>query len=113
MKWTLPSHATKFAPPGCRLLNPLQIAQSALRIFGEGAKVCVECTVMAADAGAVSDRQDCIAIARPADPSKYAPTALVLRPARSKDIFNVQVKEMLQVPAQERLAALTAARRPG
>lgn len=66
-----------------------------LRMFSEGVKVAVEIAAMAADAGLVSTKEDAIAIA---GTGKGADTALVLRPANTKQLFDLDVKKILAKP---------------
>ena len=74
---------------------PAEIMAQTLRLFGEGIKVAVEITVMAADAGLVPIDEDVIAIA---GTSRGADTALVIRPANSTGIFNLTIKEIVAKP---------------
>jgi len=66
-----------------------------LRIFGEGLKVAVEITLMAADAGLVRTDEPCIAIA---GTGKGADTAVVLKPANAQAFFDLKVHEVLCKP---------------
>jgi len=68
---------------------------NTLRIFGEGMKVVCEIAMMAADAGLVRTDEDIIAIA---GTGRGADTAVVLRPANSRDFFDLRVKEILCKP---------------
>jgi hypothetical protein len=65
-----------------------------LKIFGQGAKVAVEVSIMAADAGALSGR-DVIAIG---GSSKGADTALVIKPAHQSSFFDLRVREIVCKP---------------
>ena len=67
----------------------------ALRIFGDGAKVAIEITLMAADAGLVRTDEEVIAIGGTAT---GADTALVIKPANTHDLFNLRVKEIICKP---------------
>lgn len=66
-----------------------------LRMFCEGVKVCVEIAAMAADAGLVRTDEDILAIA---GTGKGADTVLVIRPAYSRNLFDLKVKEILARP---------------
>ncbi|MEM3055293.1 MAG: pyruvate kinase alpha/beta domain-containing protein, partial [Candidatus Bathyarchaeia archaeon] len=59
-------------------LQPLELIANTLRLMGEGTKVCVEITLMAADAGLIPVDRDVIAIA---GTSSGADTALRIKPA--------------------------------
>lgn len=78
-------------------IGPLELMADTLRIFGEGAKVCVEITVMAADAGMIPVGQPVVAIG---GTSRGADTALVVHPAHSNNFFNLYVSEVIAKPSQ-------------
>ena len=71
------------------------IIANTLRLMGEGMKVVVECSVMAADAGLVRTDEDVIAIAGTA---RGADFAVVLKPVNSGDFFNLKVREIICKP---------------
>ncbi len=71
------------------------IIATTLRVLGEGMKVTCEISLMAADAGLVRTDEDVIAIA---GTGRGADTAVVLRPANSRDFFDMRVKEILCKP---------------
>jgi len=82
-----------------RLLKTYQVEEImayTLRMFGQGTKVAVELALMAADAGLVRTDEDVISIGGTA---KGADTALLLRPANSAEVFNLQVREIICKPA--------------
>lgn len=72
-----------------------RIITDTLRMFCEGMKVAVEITAMAADAGLVRTDEDVIAIA---GTGKGADTAIVIKPAISRRLFNMRVKKILAKP---------------
>jgi len=74
---------------------PLELIAHALRLFGEGTKVCVEITVMAADAGLIPVDKDIVAIA---GTDRGADTALVIKPANASEFFNLEVREVIAKP---------------
>ena len=74
---------------------PAGIMAQTLRLFGEGTKVCLECVAMAADAGEIPIDKDVIAIA---GTNVGADTAMVLKPAGSRRIFDMRVKEIITKP---------------
>jgi len=76
-------------------LQPLELIAHALRRFGEGTKVCVEITLMAADAGLIPEDRDVIAIA---GTSRGADTALVIRPASTSRFFDLRISEVIAKP---------------
>lgn len=71
------------------------IVANTLRIMGQGMKVVVEISVMAADAGLVPTGEDCIAIA---GTGRGADFAVVLRPVNSPDFFDLRIREILCKP---------------
>jgi hypothetical protein len=71
------------------------IVASTLRIFGQGLKVACEITLMAADSGLVRTDEDIVSIG---GTGHGADTALVLRPAISRNFFELRVKEILCKP---------------
>jgi hypothetical protein len=78
-------------------VGPLELMADTLRLFSEGTKVCLEITVMAADAGAIPVDRPVIAIA---GTSNGADTALVVQPAHSNNFFDLFVKEIIAKPSE-------------
>jgi len=76
-------------------VTPVEIIAHTLRRFGEGMKVCVEISVMAADAGLVPTDCDIIAVG---GSGEGADTAMVLRSAHMNSFFNLKIKEILCKP---------------
>jgi hypothetical protein len=72
-----------------------EIIAFALRLFGEGMKVVVEMSLMAADAGLVRTDEEIIAIA---GTGRGADTAVVLRPAHTQNLFDLRIQEILCKP---------------
>jgi hypothetical protein len=72
-----------------------EIIAYTLRTFGEGAKVAIEITLMAADAGLIPTRELCISVG---GTSQGADTALLLRPANAQTFFDLRVIEILAKP---------------
>jgi len=77
-------------------LQPLELIANVLRLMGEGTKVCVEITLMAADAGLIPADRDIIAIA---GTGKGADTALRLTPANAARFFDLKIKEIIAKPS--------------
>lgn len=63
--------------------------------FGQGMKVAVEVTVMAADAGLLEDDQELVAVA---GTNEGADTAIVLSPAYSTNFFDLKIRELVAMP---------------
>lgn len=76
-------------------LQPLEIIANALRLLGEGTKVCVEIVIMAADAGLIPVDRDVIAIA---GTGRGADTALVIKPANASSFFDLEIREIIAKP---------------
>ena len=76
-------------------MYPAGIIAQTLRMFGQGMKVVVEITAMAADAGAVPVDRDVIAIA---GSGRGADTAVVVKPAYSHSLFEMMVREIVAKP---------------
>jgi len=68
---------------------------NTLRMLGQGMKVAIEISIMAADAGLISPDEEVIAIAGTA---RGADTAVVLKPAHAHDAFSLRVKEIICKP---------------
>lgn len=71
------------------------IVANTLRMLGQGMKVVVEITAMAADAGLVRTDEDVIVIAGTGRGADYA---VVLRPVNSNALFDLRIKEILCKP---------------
>jgi hypothetical protein len=74
------------------------IARLLRSVFGDGLKVCVEITLMAADAGLIScgKDQEILAIA---GTGKGADTVALIRPAHTANFLDIRVKRILCKPA--------------
>lgn len=72
-----------------------EIIAYSLRIFGQGTKVAVEVSLMAADAGLVPVGEPCIAVG---GTDSGADTALVLKPANAQSFFDLSVMEFIAKP---------------
>lgn len=76
------------------------ISESLRALFGQGMKVCVEVTVMAADNGAIPCGDvDVIAVG---GTGWGADTACVVRPAHANSFFDFEVREILAMPRRKR-----------
>lgn len=76
-------------------LYPALLIAETLRLFGQGVKVAVEVSIMAADAGALTGK-DIIAIG---GTGKGADSSLVLKPANQSDLFNMRIREIVCKPS--------------
>ncbi|MGB9853221.1 MAG: pyruvate kinase alpha/beta domain-containing protein [Candidatus Bathyarchaeales archaeon] len=77
-------------------LQPLELIANTLRLMGEGTKVCVEITLMAADAGLIPVDRDIVAIA---GTSRGADTALRIQPANTSRFFDFKIREVIAKPS--------------
>ena len=75
--------------------TPVEIIAATLRMFGQGIKVCVEVTIMAADAGLIPVDSEIIAIGGTA---RGADAAVVLEPAHMNNFFDLKIKEIIAMP---------------
>ena len=77
---------------------PLELFAKVLRLFGEGTKVCVEITIMAADSHLVPmNGDDIIAIG---GTGGGADTAWVVTPAHSNNFFDLKLKKLICKPEE-------------
>lgn len=76
-------------------IMPLELIAHTLRLFGEGTKVCVEITIMAADAGLIPVDREVIAVG---GTGRGADTALVIKPATASRFFNLEIREIIAKP---------------
>jgi hypothetical protein len=75
---------------------PVLLIADTLRLFGQGLKVAVEISIMAADAGTLSGG-DIVAIG---GSGRGADAALVLRPANQSDLFDMRIREVVCKPRE-------------
>ena len=77
-------------------LEPLELIANTLRLMGEGTKVCVEITLMAADAGFIPCDRELVAVA---GTRKGADTALRIKPANAAKLFELRIRELIAKPS--------------
>ena len=77
-------------------IQTLELIANVLRLLGEGTKVCVEITLMAADAGLIPADKDIIAIA---GTGRGADTALRIQPANTARFFDLKIEEVIAKPS--------------
>ncbi|MBM4240788.1 MAG: hypothetical protein FJ150_03890 [Euryarchaeota archaeon] len=75
--------------------TPVEIIAETLRMFSQGIKVCVEITIMAADAGLIPMDSEIIAIGGTA---KGVDTAVVLKAAHMNNFFDLRIHEIIAMP---------------
>jgi hypothetical protein len=76
-------------------ITPVEIIAATLRLFGQGVKVCVEISIMAADAGLIPVDEEIIAVGETA---WGADAAVVLKAANMSNFFDLQIKEIIAMP---------------
>ncbi len=76
-------------------IYPSEIVSTTLRMFGQGIKVCIEISVMAADSGLVRSGEDLIAIG---GTGVGADAAAVVNPAHSQNFFSTKLREIICKP---------------
>ena len=74
---------------------PAGIIAQTLRLFSQGMKVVVEIAAMATDAGLIPADKDVVVIA---GSHRGADTAVVIKPANSRNLFDMVVKEIICKP---------------
>ena len=74
---------------------PVLLIADTLKLFGQGTKVAVEISVMAADSGVLSGN-DIISIGGSA---KGSDTALILKPAHQSSFFDLKIREVVCKPS--------------
>jgi hypothetical protein len=77
-------------------LEPMELIANTFRLMGEGTKVCVEITLMAADAGLIPVDKDVVAVA---GTGKGADTALRIKPANAARLFDLRIREVIAKPS--------------
>jgi hypothetical protein len=77
-------------------LEPLELIANTLRLMGEGSKVCVEITLMAADAGLIPIDQDVVAVG---GTGSGADTAMRIKPANASRVFDLRIREVIAKPS--------------
>ena len=75
-------------------IYPALLIADTLRLFGQGTKVAVEVSIMAADAGTLSGN-DVVAIG---GSGQGADTALILKPVNQSDLFDMRIREVVCKP---------------
>jgi hypothetical protein len=76
-------------------IQTLELMANVLRRMGEGTKVCVEITLMAADAGLIPVDRDIVAVG---GTGRGADTALRIHPANAARFFDLKIREIIAKP---------------
>ena len=75
--------------------GPVEVMAQTLRMFGQGTKVALECSVMALDAGLIEENEMIIAIG---GTGKGADSAIVITPAHASNILSTKIHEIICKP---------------
>jgi hypothetical protein len=82
-------------------VSRVEVVSETLRtLFGQGMKVCVEITVMAADSGAITCGDDEVIVI--GGTGEGADTACVVRPAHANDFLKFEIREIIAMPRHKR-----------
>lgn len=76
-------------------IQPVEIIAQTLRMFGQGTKVCVECSTMALDAGLIPYGEPIIALG---GTGRGIDTAIILKPEHASSILDTQICEIICKP---------------
>ncbi|MCE7698928.1 MAG: hypothetical protein K8E24_008930 [Methanobacterium paludis] len=76
-------------------VTPVEIVAETLRLFSQGIKVCVEVSIMAADAGLIPTDSEVIAIG---GTGTGVDTAVVLKPTHMSNFFDLRIHEIIAMP---------------
>jgi hypothetical protein len=74
---------------------PLNLVSDTLRMFSQGMKVCVEVSIMAAEAGHISPDESVVVLG---GSGEGADTAVVMKPAYAANMFSLKIKEIICMP---------------
>jgi len=79
--------------------NLILVLTHAMEWMGEAGRVCIECTLMAADSGVLPLNELCVVLATPVDP-EVPDACMIISPAKTVDIFTwkFQIADFTQVP---------------
>jgi hypothetical protein len=83
-------------------INAVSLLYNALQLFGDGPRVCLEITLMAANAGVLPLDEDCMAIACPSSYCDLPDAAVVMHPAKTSDMFmgKLRIKDVVLSPTE-------------
>ena len=79
-------------------ITDVQLIADTLKLFGDGMKVAVEVSIMAADAGLIPTDKEIIAVG---GTSSGADTATVLKAAHMNNFFDLEIREIIAMPRQK------------
>lgn len=74
---------------------PLNLVADTLRMFSQGMKVCIEVSIMAAEAGYITPREDIVVLG---GSGEGADTAVLMKPGYAANMFDIKIREVLCMP---------------
>lgn len=78
-------------------VTPVEIMAETLRMFSQGIKVCVEISIMLADAGLLPVDEEILAIGGRAS---GADSAAIISPANMTNVFDIRIHEIIAMPRE-------------
>ncbi len=75
--------------------SPVEMMAHTLRMFGQGTKVCVECSTMALDAGLIPYGEEIIALG---GTRRGVDTALIVSPEHADSILDTKIHQIICKP---------------
>ena len=95
LQTTMPFHSINDAIRTRTGGSPETLVADALRILGQGTKVCIEIVAMVCDAGLVESGKNVLAIA---GTNRGADTILIIKSANSRRLFDMKIIEIVAKP---------------
>lgn len=92
---TMPFHTVNDAVRGKMGSSIETLIADALRMMGQGTKVCVEIVAMACDAGLIESGRNILAVA---GTGRGADTVLIIKSANSKRLFDLKIIDVIAKP---------------
>ncbi|MFX1576201.1 MAG: hypothetical protein ACFFCF_03405, partial [Promethearchaeota archaeon] len=77
------------------IIGPAILIANALKMLGQGVKVGVEITLMAADAGLIPMNQPVLALG---GSGRGVDTAMIIQPAHTNKVFDLYIQELICKP---------------
>ncbi len=94
---TMPFHTINDAIRAKMGSSTETLIADALRIMGQGTKVCIEIVAMACDAGLIQSGAKVLAVA---GTNRGADTILVVKAANSRRLFDIKITEVIAKPQE-------------
>lgn len=76
-------------------VTPVEIIAETLRMFSQGIKVCIEISIMLADAGLIPVDEEILAIG---GRGTGIDSAAIIVPANMTNVFDIRIREILAMP---------------